>query len=178
MLKLAPMTTTLRPARLPDADVLPGVERCAGELFRSVPELAWLADEPVTDAAGHARNIASGSVWVAVADESEVVGFLSAETIDNELHIQELSVSRRFQGQGLGRQLLQTALESARHCGLEAMTLTTFRELPWNEAFYQRFGFETLPADNIGPRLRAVLRNEVDHGLPPSRRCAMRYVIR
>ncbi|WP_347900394.1 GNAT family N-acetyltransferase [Pseudomonas purpurea] len=172
------MTTTVRPARLADAEALPSIERSAAELFRQVPELAWLADEPVPDAAQHAHNIACAAVWVAMADEDTVAGFLSAEIFDHELHIQELSVSRRFQGLGLGRQLLQAALASACHSGLAAMTLTTFRELPWNEAFYQRFGFETLAAEQIGPRLTAVLHDEATHGLPPSRRCAMRYVIR
>jgi predicted N-acetyltransferase YhbS len=101
------------------------------------------------------------------------VGFLSAVQVDNQLHIQELSVSQYFQGQGVGRKLLLAAIEYSRARELEGLTLTTFRELPWNEAFYRRLGFETLSLDQTGPRLRAVLSNEVAHGLPGERRCAM-----
>ena len=49
-----------------------------------------------------------------------------------------------FQCQGAGRKLLLMAVEHARDRALYGLTLTTFRELPWNEPFYQRMGFGTL----------------------------------
>ncbi|WP_339525569.1 GNAT family N-acetyltransferase [Pseudomonas sp. EL_65y_Pfl2_R96] len=95
-----------------------------------------------------------------------------------ELHIHELSVRQQFQGQGAGRKLLLTALEHADKRKLHSLTLTTFRDLPWNEPFYRRFGFETLSPAEIGPRLTSVLNNEINHGLPGERRCAMRLKLR
>ena len=35
---------TLRPTRIDDVAALPAIERAAGQRFRDVPELAWLAD--------------------------------------------------------------------------------------------------------------------------------------
>ncbi|MCU1750146.1 GNAT family N-acetyltransferase [Pseudomonas sp. 6D_7.1_Bac1] len=171
------MTLSLRRAQLADASALPAVERSAAALFRNDPELSWLADAPVTGVEQHQRDIDSAEVWVIEAAEGLIVGFLSAYTVDTELHIQEVSVSSGFQGQGLGRRLMQTALEHARSSGLTALTLTTFRELPWNEVFYRRFGFETLPFSSLDQRLKAVLEAEIAHGLPGARRCAMRYRI-
>ncbi len=171
------MTLSLRPAQFADASSLPAVERSAAALFRNDPELAWLADAPMTSVEQHQRDIDSARVWVAEAADASIVGFLSAYTVDSELHIQEVSVSSGFQGQGLGRRLLLTALEHARNLGLAALTLTTFRELPWNEVFYRRFGFETLAPCRLDPRLKAVLEAEIAHGLPGARRCAMRYCI-
>ncbi|ALI04268.1 amino-acid N-acetyltransferase [Pseudomonas sp. FW306-02-F02-AA] len=172
------MTPSLRRAQFDDASALPAVERSAAILFRNDPELAWLADAPVTSVEQHLRAIESAQVWVAEMANGSIVGFLSAHAVDTELHIQEVSVSSAFQGQGLGRRLLQTALEYARHSGLTALTLTTFRTLPWNEPFYQRFGFESLAFSDLDHRLQAVLEAEITHGLPGARRCAMRYCIK
>jgi len=56
--------------------------------------------------------------------------------------------------------------------GLLAVTLTTFRHLPWNAPFYARRGFRVLSPDELGPGLRAALRGERAQGL--RRRVAMR----
>ncbi len=57
------------------------------------------------------------------------------------------------------------------------MTLTTFRELAWNERFYRKLGFETLEADALDARLLRTLAKEVACGLPAERRCAMRLTL-
>ena len=175
---VARMNFTIRRARLADAAALPAIERSAAELFRCDPSLAWLADAQVTDAEHHQMAIETNEVWVAQSPDGVLMGFLSAIEVDNELHIQELSVRQRFQGRGAGRKLLLTAVEHARYRELYGLTLTTFRDLPWNEPFYQRQGFETLSPAQLGPRLATVLNDEVAHGLPGERRCAMRLSLR
>ena len=42
-------------------------------------------------------------------------------------------------------------------------------------AFYERLGFEEIPATMMSPALRAVLENEARRGLDVSRRVAMCY---
>lgn len=168
------MVYALRRARVDDADVLPDIERSAARLFAQDPELAWLVDATVISGQQHRQHIASSPLWVVEAADGRIVGFLSAAVAGSQLHVQELSVSRQAQGQGLGRQLLQAAIEYARQQGLLAVTLTTFRELPWNEPFYRRLGFATLAAQQIDPRLQQLLDEEAAHGLPRHRRCAMR----
>lgn len=172
------MNFTIRRAQLADAVALPAIERSAAELFRCDPSLAWLADAAVPDAEHHQMAIETEQVWVAQSADGVLMGFLNAVEIDNELHIQELSVRQRFQGRGAGRKLLLTAVEHARYRELYGLTLTTFRDLPWNEPFYQRQGFETLSPAQLGPRLATVLNDEVAHGLPGERRCAMRLRLR
>ena len=61
----------------------------------------------------------------------------------------------------------------ARNSGYSAITLTTFRDLPWNGPFYARLGFEEVTALDAHPRLAGELALEADHGLPVERRCAM-----
>jgi GNAT superfamily N-acetyltransferase len=172
------MMITLRRAQSIDAVTLPAIERSAAELFRRDAALAWLADAQVTDAEQHRRAIETDEVWVAQSPDGVLLGFLSAVEVDNELHIQELSVGQHFQGRGAGRKLLLTAVAHARDRELHGLTLTTFRDLPWNEPFYQRQGFETLSPEQWGPRLATVLNDEIAHGLPGERRCAMRLRLR
>jgi GNAT superfamily N-acetyltransferase len=168
------MTIIIRPARLVDADALPAIEQSAAALFRKDPSLAWLADADVPDVLHHRHAIGTAHVWVAQSADGPLIGFVSAIEIDNELHIQELSVAEGFQGQGAGRKLLLAALEHADQRQLTAVTLTTFRDVSWNEPFYQRLGFQTLTGKQINPRLAAALSNEIAYGLPAERRCAMR----
>ncbi|MFJ4193859.1 GNAT family N-acetyltransferase [Pseudomonas sp. NPDC089534] len=167
------MTFSVRPARESDACALPDLERSAAQLFRLDPSLAWLADAPVPDAEEHRQAIRASRVWVAQSNDGQLSGFLRAVETDRQLHIEELSVSQHFQGQGIGRKLLSAAIELARREQLAAVTLTTFRDVPWNAPFYQRMGFELLGPEQTGPRLSEVLNNEIAHGLPGERRCAM-----
>ncbi|MGC5698768.1 GNAT family N-acetyltransferase [Pseudomonas sp. NFXW11] len=168
------MTLEIRWAQVPDTAFLPAIERSAAELFRSDPQLAWLADGEVIASASHARHLQKHPLWVAVNADHQRCGFLSAQVCGRELHIVEVSVASHCQGQGIGKALLQAAIGHAREQGLDALTLSTFRQLPWNEPFYQRLGFITLADAQLGPRLRQVLANETLHGLPAERRCAMR----
>lgn len=165
-------TPQIRPAHPEDADALPDIERSAAQLFTQAPGLQWLADAPVASPPSYQRLIQQGTVWVAAHSDGRLQGFLSAERCGPELHLWELSVHADWQRQGLGRLLLQRAAEQAAAWGLNALTLTTFADLPWNAPAYARQGF--VPAQPPGPRLQAVLDAEAAHGLPAARRIAMR----
>lgn len=164
----------LRPAILEDASLLPDIEKSAGEAFRSVPDLEWIADDDVMSADHHAVYIDEGTVWVAESNE-RLVGFVTArlEIDENSLHILEISVDSEQQGQGIGRKLFDTVVKYASEQNLTGITLTTFRDLAFNEIFYQKLGFQTLEPDALSPRLRDILRTEAENGLPAERRCAM-----
>lgn len=99
--------------------------------------------------------------------------FLDARIEDDRLHILEFDVHRRHQGQGLGRRLLAFAIDEARGRGLSGLSLTTFRDIPWNAAFYASMGFEALAPGTAPRTLQAYLDREVEHGHDPARRCAM-----
>ncbi|WP_255448407.1 GNAT family N-acetyltransferase [Telmatospirillum sp. J64-1] len=168
----------IRKARPADAERLPEVERSAGKAFLAIADLAWIADDEVQSAERHLELIAGGFSWVAFDGEDVPVGFLSAEKCGNRLHLWELAVAQRHQGQGIGRRLLQQAVEAARSDSLEAVTLSTFRDVPWNRPFYERLGFRTLEAGEMPAALQAVLDEEVARGLPGERRCAMMLALR
>jgi hypothetical protein len=56
--------------------------------------------------------------------------------------------------------------------GLTSLTLTTFRDVPWNAPFYARLGFEYVT--ELTPELRQKREEETAHGLAFDSRCAMR----
>jgi N-acetylglutamate synthase-like GNAT family acetyltransferase len=70
--------------------------------------------------------------------------------------------------------LIEAAQQFAIDHGIKALTLTTFRNVPWNEPYYRRLGFVTLDSTELNPRLKAILRSEGQAGMPIAQRCAMR----
>jgi GNAT superfamily N-acetyltransferase len=172
------MSYTIRPATEADAAFLPDIEQAAGTVFRSIPDLAWLADGDVISVTRHRAFIRAGLCWVAtLADGNHRLGFLSAEVQPDALHIREVSVIPPWQGRGIGKALVERVADEAVQRGFPALTLTTFRDIGWNEPFYQRLGFSTLGESDIGPRLSSILEDEGRHGLPRAQRCAMRRML-
>lgn len=160
-----------------DAPFLPDVEISAGIAFLSVPGLEWVADDEVWSAEEHREWMDRATVWIAHDENGKPGAFLITEIFETELHIWEISVHHDGQGQGLGRRLMMVADDYARSKGMKALTLTTFRDLKFNEGFYANLGFETLDSDRISDRLQKALAHEADEGLPLEKRCAMRKVI-
>jgi GNAT superfamily N-acetyltransferase len=167
------MSVFIRLAEPADAPKLPDIEGSAGQVFVQIPGLEWIADDHVMSAEQHLPAITAQTAWVASQDEG-IVAFLSAEHVGDALHIHQISVHADAMGQGIGRRLIDAAIAAARVRGLSAVTLTTFRDVPWNEPYYQRLGFETLAARQLDQRLASVLEAEIEAGLPGDRRCAMR----
>lgn len=164
----------IRRATPDDAPFLPEIEISGGTAFRSVPGLEWVADDEVWSAAEHLDWMDRAAVWVAENDQGKLVAFLITEEFEDALHIWEITVHHAEQGHGLGRQLLDVAEDHTRNVGLNALTLTTFRDLAFNEQFYSKMGYQTLHADQLTSRLQGALAKEAEEGLPAEKRCAMR----
>jgi len=156
-----------------DATNLPDIEQSAGKAFLAIPGLEWIADDEVISAEHHQIYIDEGTVWVALSGKRRI-GFVTTARYEDALHILELAVESGHQGHGVGRRLLEKAKDYALENGLPALTLTTFRDLPFNELFYHKLGYRTLEAADLSERLADILETEIDNGLPGDRRCAMR----
>ncbi|WP_110971634.1 GNAT family N-acetyltransferase [Pseudomonas huaxiensis] len=161
----------VRPAHPQDAHLLPAIERSAAEAFLAVERLVWVAAHQVLSVEEHLGFINKGLLWVAVDEQDRPLGFLCASIQDDGLHIDELSVARSHQGQGLGRELIATAEAWAQAQRFTALTLTTFREVPWNAPFYARLGFTCLDDGQLKGFLQQQIAHEHALGLPG--RCAM-----
>jgi len=163
---------SLRLARPADAELMPPIEAAAGQLFKQVEGLEEIAGNHTLPVPRLERYIRKGHCLIAHVGDIPA-GFLVNEPFSRELHIWEVDVHPDFQGRGLGAGLMRACIVDARNSGFRAVTLTTFRDVPWNAPFYERLGFEEVTALDAHPRLAGELAVEADHGLPIERRCAM-----
>ncbi|KAJ3499009.1 hypothetical protein NLG97_g668 [Lecanicillium saksenae] len=171
---------TIRKTAASDAEKLLAVERSAGRAFRSIPELAWIADDDPQTVQRHLELIENGVSWVAVpetGDDASPVGFLNGQLLDGFLHIWEMSVDHKCQGKGVGKRLMQTAIDHATQRRYRGLTLTTFLDVPWNDGFYKARGFTLVQTKDISPPLTKILNDEARDGLPRERRCAMKLTL-
>ncbi len=164
----------IRLARAEEIGALPEIERAASLLFHDTDFAPGvLAD--VTPEASLAEAQRTGLLWVAVGPGSRPVGFALAQPLDGCAHLDEVDVHPAHGRRGLGAALVRVVCEGARRRGLAGVTLTTFRELPWNAPFYRGLGFRALAAEELTPGLVELFRDEDEDGLPASQRFVMRF---
>src|SRR3569833_1616739 len=112
----------IRVATASDAEALPGVQSSAGALFRTMPDLAWIADEPIEPPAHYLPMIARGDEWVAQDARCGIEGCLFGEVVEVAFHVLDLAGALEAQQQKLGRRVLVAAAAAARSRGLAALT--------------------------------------------------------
>ena len=118
-----------------------------------------------------------GTLWVALFGEIPV-GFALVEMLAEDLpHLEEIDVTPLHSRRGLGTVLMHSVLEWVKRAGHQQITLTTFRNVPWNMPFYSRLGFVEIPAHELRPELETVVRNEARLGLDRDQRVVMQYLI-
>ena len=133
----------IRPATAADIDAMRAAEQRAGEVFRAVG-YDFCAEGRNRDVEEHERVIAAGVTYVAEASLSGIAGFAMFEPMDGEVHLVEIDVVPEHQKKRLARRLIALGEKWARAKGFDAVTLTTYRDVPWNAPFYRRLGFVDL----------------------------------
>lgn len=69
------------------------------------------------------------------------MGFAIFALHEDEAHLEEIDVVPEHAGNDLGRRLIRAVIAQTREAGLARLTLTTFRDVPFNAPFYARLGF-------------------------------------
>ena len=163
---------TITAARPSDVPLLPAIELAAATLLAEHAPASVLAEttSPVELADAQRR----GHLWVALADEAPV-GFAHIKVREpGAAHLEEIDVHPEHGRRGLGTRLVIAACQWAAGNGYSFVTLTTFRDVRWNQPFYARLGFEEIPPEALSPALLSVIDEERRRGLDPGRRVAMR----
>jgi len=133
-------------AGLLDEDAILG--HCRSKHAPGVYE-GWLAD-------GHSK------LWLAEAEPGRApVGYCvltqpdlpEADPGPEDIEIRRIYLLSRFQGGGLGRALMERALDAAREAGKQRVVLGAYNENPV-VGFYQRLGFKVVGQRlfHVGPR--------------------------
>jgi len=96
----------------------------------------------------------ASSFWLAYVDE-QLAGYLKLN-FDNPhealastktVQVERIYIEPVLQGQGLGKILLEFALEQARQVGAEWLWLSVWQKNPRAVSFYERYGFEIFGTD-------------------------------
>ncbi|PPK69606.1 GNAT family N-acetyltransferase [Actinokineospora auranticolor] len=144
------------------------IEVIAGAAFADVglPEIAeddGFSDEEFDEL------LDDGVGWV--LEQDRVDAYLLGGEVGGCGHIAQVTVDPAYRGRGLGRELVDHFERWARAAGLAALTLTTFRDVPWNRPYYERIGFRVIQPT---PELRELVALEAEEGLDPELRVCMR----
>ena len=122
-----------------------------------------------------ARSVRSGRTHLAISEPAEPIAFAALSEVDGAAHLAQLSVRRAWMGRGVGRALLERALEHCRPSGV--VWITTYAHLPFNAPFYERHGFVRVEDESAGPELRAILARERCALPAPEQRIAMKHAL-
>ncbi|MEM7353576.1 MAG: GNAT family N-acetyltransferase [Acidobacteriota bacterium] len=166
------LTYSIRLAEPQELPQLPEIERRAGQRFAAIDALRGMPED-VSPMAELEQAWKAGRVWVAVLASGSIVGFAYAAVIDGFCHLEELDVLPEHGRRGLGAALVDVVRRHAGEAGLDGVTLTTFRDVPWNAPFYRRLGFRTLDPQTLPPGLAAAFADEARRGLPTELRVVM-----
>lgn len=152
-----------------EAALLVALEKAAAIRFIDVglPEVA--AAEP-TPRATLAAAAEERRLFVLRDPAGQAQGFALCDEKDGTAYLAELVVHPQAQGRRFGARLIEAAADWGRARGLAWLTLSTFRDVPWNGPYYRRLGFAPLPDADIGPALQAVREREAASGLDGDRR--------
>jgi GNAT superfamily N-acetyltransferase len=160
--------TTARPKDVP---LLPAIELAAATLLVGHAPQAVLAE--TTSQADHDDAQRHGHLWVALMDDTPV-GFAHVDLIEAGVaHLEELDVHPEHARRGLGTMLVMAVCAWAASARFQAVTLTTFKDVPWNMPFYVRLGFEVISPQELSPALRSRMEDEARRGLDTVNRVAM-----
>lgn len=166
---------TITTARVEHLEALANIELAAATMFEGhVPASVPQDNTPQSKFRNAQRE---GRLWVVLFGKTPV-GFALVEMLAEDLpHLEEIDVTPAHGRRGLGTALVHTVQEWVRRTGYQAITLTTFRNVPWNMPFYSRLGFVEIPAHELRPELETVVRGEAGRGLDRDQRVVMRYLV-
>jgi len=168
----------IRRALPSDVSVLPEIERLAGLTFRTYPADLGISEEMY----GQSNSVETflvaekaGHLWVATDVGVNPIGFALVSELGGYAHLDELDVLPAHARRGIGSALLEAVCSWAKDAGYPAVTLRTFRDVPWNGPFYQRRGFEAVESAALSPGHVALEASERRRGLRTDLRVTMAY---
>lgn len=164
-------------AEVDDIPALIAVDRAASALFAPT---GLIREEDLDD---HVpvnvleAEIPQGNVFAVRNEHGWAVGFALVRPRGNGLYLDQISVHPDHGQQGLGRALVLRVLTEAEARKLPYVSLSTFRDLPWNGPFYASMGFKELSRDKLEPFMLEIEAAQMPH-MDVTKRCFMQRKVR
>lgn len=135
-----PAMTEVRHARAADLRRVRAIEDAGVPLFEAA--LGDLTGDPLAAPGVDGRDrIGEPGFLLVTGEVGAPTGFAHVTYVDGFAHLAQLSVLPERTRQGLGSALVREAKREAWFAGFDRLSLTTYRDLPWNGPFYARLGF-------------------------------------
>lgn len=163
---------TIRTARFDELPGIQEIERRAATRLGPVG-LPAAMDLPIHPIEAWRTHCEQGRLFVAADEHDRPVAFVVFETAGDDVHLEEIDVEPEHAGQGLGRRLIQAVIEWAKSREFRQVTLTTFRDIPFNAPFYARLGFRIVDEGTEFARLSHLRQAERQNGFEIAPRVAM-----
>jgi putative acetyltransferase len=111
--------------------------------------------------------LADGGMFVLLLDsDGTLVGTVGVARLDQQrCELRKMYLAKNCRGQGLGKWLLESAIQHARRSGFHRIELQTASSLSAARRLYESFGFRSFTPDHISERCdRAYYLDVGDHG--------------
>ncbi len=172
------MTHGVRLARPDELDALPAIEMAADQRFRATAYADLVAGYPTTELEDFVETQDRWGLWVAVDAGDRPVGFAHCKPVGRgTVYVAQLSVHPDHAGRGLGGRLLDRVAAFHGPRGVARLTLTTFRDIPWNAPYYARLGFREVPDLAREVFLKRQIDEQIRAGFPAASRVAMQRLL-
>ena len=166
----------IRLARVAEIPLLSHIEKSAAGLFLDTP-YSFLVNHDPLPLDFVQQRFQAGQVWVAVNQQDAVVGYAITCEVDNTLYLQQIDVTPEHGHRGIGSALVDTVCAWAKDQGYRVISLSTFRDIPWNAPFYSKLGFHALDESELTTGFQQIRLKELEAGLPISERVIMHCVL-
>ncbi len=173
-MKILELGYQIRSARVEELSLLSHIEQSASCLFLDTPYF-FLVDANPLPLDFVQQQFQAGKVWVAVDRQDVVVGYAIAREVEDTLYLQQIDVTPDRGHRGIGSALVDTVCAWAKHHGYRIVSLSTFRDIPWNAPFYSKLGFRPLDEAELTTGFQQLRLKELAAGLPISERVIMYF---
>jgi predicted N-acetyltransferase YhbS len=162
----------IRTACIEELPLLSRIEEESAGLFLDTP-YPFIANANPLPLDFVQQQFQAEQVWVAVDQQQTVVGYAIAQEVDRTLYLEEIDVLPKHGRKGIGSALVKTVCACATRRGYGIVSLSTFRNIPWNEPFYSKLGFCPVDEADLTVGFQQIRVKELEAGLPISDRVIM-----
>jgi ribosomal protein S18 acetylase RimI-like enzyme len=158
-----------------DIEIVRDLERRSTVRFEGTDFAHHIGEDP-TDAEHLIQRATDGGFLVAV-EADRPVAYVIFREVEGCGYIEQIDVDPDYAGRRLGAALLDAVADIGRRRGWPALTLSTYRDIPWNAPWYRRLGFVDWEGDALDEGHRAIRERHIANGLAEDRRTFMRRSI-
>lgn len=162
----------ISPALPEDIERLVEIDLAAGQMFAPTGLLTEDALHDHVPETVMLQAIEACDLMKVSTRDGTPIGFVLVSHRGGTLYLDQISVHPQHGRRGIGADLLRQVFLVAKQRRLKLVTLSTFREVPWNAPFYRKMGFREIPRKDMAGWMLDLERIQAE-SLDVSQRCFM-----